>query len=78
MTGVAVDSSGNVYCSFGNQIYKITSPNVATIFAGKNYSGSDEGSTADALFFLPSGLAIDSTGKIYVADSNNHKIRLIQ
>ncbi|MDB6128368.1 MAG: hypothetical protein JWM35_2264, partial [Verrucomicrobia bacterium] len=40
-------------------------------------SGATDGTGSAARFFLPSDTATDSTGNIYVADTNNHTIRKI-
>ncbi len=77
--GVAVDSSNNVYvldCD-KNQIYKISPAGVLTILAGSGNAGSADGAGATASFNYPSGIALDSSGNLYVADTGNNKIRKI-
>ncbi|NVK82760.1 MAG: T9SS type A sorting domain-containing protein, partial [Cytophagia bacterium] len=46
-------------------------------FAGLGYSGSDNGNGTSAGFRFPSGVALDGSGNIYVADQENHLIRKI-
>ena len=77
-TGVCVDASGNVYVADknNNKIRKITSTGVVTTFAGSILGYLDGIGTA-AKFNLPTGVCIDNQGNIYVADSNNNKIRKI-
>ncbi len=80
--GLALDASGNVcVADFGNHaIRKITSPGgVVTTYAGTlGSSGSADGAGATvARFWFPFGLASDSTGNLYVADSYNQTIRRI-
>ena len=77
-SGVAVDSAGNVYVadSSNHTIRKITSGGVVTTLAGSvGASGSTDGTGGAARFDSPSGVAVDSGGNVYVADSSNHKIR---
>lgn len=76
--GVAVDSAGNVYVAGLEVILKITPDGVVTTFAGL-YAvfGSADGTGPDARFSTPEGLAIDSAGNLFVADSENYTIRKI-
>ena len=78
-SGVAVDSAGNVYVadSSNGRIRKITSGGVVTTLAGSGGTGSGDGTGAEASFYLPSGVAVDSAGNVYVADKNNNRIRKI-
>lgn len=77
--GVAVDGNGNVYVADtgNNKIRKITADGVVSTLAGSDTAGSTDGSGAVAGFDSPHGLAVDGGGNVYVADTNNHKIRKI-
>jgi sugar lactone lactonase YvrE len=80
--GVAVDAQGNVYASggFDNTIRKVTPVGVASIFAGVvsvTQPGSADGLGSSANFGGPTGLATDSAGNLYVADTGNNTIRKI-
>ena len=77
--GVAVDASGNIYVadSANNQIREITPAGVVTTFAGSTTAGSADGTGATATFDGPDGVAINASGDIYVADTNNNEIRMI-
>ena len=78
--GVVIDSAGALYVSdsANSVILKITSAGTVSTFAGSELQiGGVDGTGAAARFFGPAGLAIDTDGNIYVADSFNHAIRKI-
>jgi len=78
-TGVAVDSSGNVYVAdrYNHRIRKITSTGVVSTFAGTGTAGYKDAAGNTARFNRPYGVAVDSSGNVYVADFDNHRIRKI-
>jgi len=78
-SGVAVDSAGTVYVAdtYSNRIRKITPEGVVTTLAGDGTAGSADGQGTAAQFNKPTGIAVDSSGAIYVADSDNDLIRKI-
>ncbi|HEY4246910.1 MAG TPA: immunoglobulin domain-containing protein, partial [Lacunisphaera sp.] len=79
-TGIAVDSSGSVYLSdtTNNLIRKITPTGSVSTLAGlAGVSGSADGTGSEALFNHPGGLALDSSGNLYLADTANSTIRKI-
>jgi trimeric autotransporter adhesin len=80
---ITVGSAGDLYFSDpsnngGDRIRKVANGVVATI-AGNgfaSYSG-DNGTAANAQFYQPEGVAIDSAGRMYVADTYNNRVRMI-
>ncbi|OYU82868.1 MAG: hypothetical protein CFE24_13825, partial [Flavobacterium sp. BFFFF2] len=77
--GLTVDAAGNVYVadSGNNKIRKITPAGVVSTFAGSGAQGAADGSATAASFYFPTGVKLDSSGNLFVADFSNHKIRKI-
>jgi hypothetical protein len=76
----ALDATGNLYVadSTAGTIRKITPAGVVTTVAGLAGSiGSTDATGSAARFSAPWGVAVDSAGNVFVADTNNHTIRKI-
>ena len=74
--GVAVDGAGNVYVADQSAIRQITPAGVVTTLAGcPSHCGFADGTGGSARFNQPRGVAVDSSGNVYVADSFNNIIR---
>jgi sugar lactone lactonase YvrE len=78
--GIAADSAGNFYVtdSSDDTIRKITPAGLVSTLAGSTGAvGTQDGPGASARFNQPGGLAVDSAGNVYVADTGNATIRKI-
>jgi trimeric autotransporter adhesin len=80
-TDVAVDASGNLFIAdFANQrVRKVTSAGVISTAAGINEQGfsGDGGQASSGQLYLPTNVAVDPSGNVFIADSNNYRIRKV-
>ena len=81
-SGVAVDASGNIYFgeTFNDRIRLVTmSTGVITTAAGNGSAkyGGDNGLATRAALKVPQGVAVDTSGRVYIADSRNNRIRMV-
>lgn len=80
--GITVDSNNNIYvadalnCAIRKLTYAGETWNVSTVAGGSR--GDADGTGTNAMFNAPAGVAADSYGNIFVADSRNNAIRLGQ
>ncbi len=77
--GLALDAFQNLYITNGggNNILKMATSGGITVLAGSGSKGSADGQGLSASFFGPQGIAVDGFNTIYIADSYNQRIRLI-
>ena len=79
-SSIALDAAGNVFVAdTGNHVIRRigTDGNVSTI-AGDGTAGYADGPAAHARFDGPMGVAVDATGRVFVADTWNDRIRVIE
>ena len=77
---LAVDTVGNLYVADKTDctIQRITPGGIVTTLAGSSgVKGSADGVGSSATFNTPEGIAVDSGGTVYVADTGNSTIRMI-
>ena len=79
---VTVDSSGNLYVAdqASSAVYKLNSATgIAAVIAGDAPQGfnGDNIPAVTAALFRPTGIAIDSSGNVYIADRSNNRVRKI-
>ncbi len=79
--GIATDGKGNVYVSdtANNRVRKISATGVITTIAGTGTAGfaGDGANATDAQLNAPTGLAADANGVVYIADTQNDRIRRV-
>jgi len=78
--GVAVDSLGNAYVAdAGNNTIRMVTPAgvVSTVAGLAGLAGSVDGTGSAARFAYPMGVAVDGAGNVYVADTGNNTIRMV-
>ena len=80
-TGLAIDSAGSVYIAdaFNSRLRKIDSGGIITTVAGDGTFGfgGDGGPAVAASLNFPQGVAVDATGQLYIADSGNFRVRMV-
>jgi trimeric autotransporter adhesin len=79
-TSVAVDGSGNVYVANPNyeRVFKVDTTGNVTVVAGNETWGGipkDGGPATAARLILPTGVAVDGFGNVFIADGSDCKIR---
>lgn len=78
-SGLAIDALGNLYVGDeGNNRVRIIAPDgMVSTFAGTGEKGFADGPASLAKFNVPSQVALDKHGNVYVTDMSNYRIRKI-
>ena len=77
--GIAVGPDGSLYISHSNRIRRVNPAGIITTVAGNGTIGigGDGGPAVDAQLNYPCGVDIAPDGVIYIADTDNHRIRRV-
>jgi sugar lactone lactonase YvrE len=77
-SAMTTDSAGNLYVTDNyKEVRKVSSGIFTRVAGGTPGYGGDGGSALSAQLYMPGGLTFDSTGQLYIADSGNNRIRLV-
>jgi sugar lactone lactonase YvrE len=76
---IAIDPEGNIFVADADnfRIRKVSPDGIVTTVAGKGLRGYRDGEARDAMFGYPTGIAVDTSGNLYVADRRTHTVRKI-
>lgn len=76
---VAVDAAGNLYIADAenHRIRRVTPQKLISTLAGADPASGDGGLATASHLFLPSGVAVDTAGNVYISDTNNHRVRRV-
>jgi uncharacterized protein (TIGR03437 family) len=77
---VTIDPAGDIFLTSGVFVSEIPSGGILTTLAGSGtapYFGGDGGPATAAQLYSPSGIAVDSNGNWYIADTSNNRIRMV-
>jgi len=79
-SGIAIADDGSFYVVDKNnfKIKKITIDGKVELVAGSGIQGFSDGASESSAFSFPTQICVDSNNNLYVADNNNHRIRVIE
>ncbi|HVG39442.1 MAG TPA: IPT/TIG domain-containing protein, partial [Pyrinomonadaceae bacterium] len=87
LSGIAIGADDSIYVAdAGNQRIRVlrkqtnssgVTSSVVSTLAGDGTAGFSDGAAAGARFNNPQGVAVDASGVVFVADTDNHRIRRI-
>jgi sugar lactone lactonase YvrE len=82
--GIGIDSQNNLYISSEDgRVRKVDANGIISLVAGAGPSSSptrfqgDEGPAINATLNEPHGIAVDSAGNVYIADTSNARLRMV-
>jgi hypothetical protein len=77
--GLAADTGGNIYIadSTNNRVRKVNGGTITTFAGGGNSGLGDNGPATSAILQSPQGLAVDTGGNLYIADSGDNRVRKV-
>ena len=79
--GTAVDNSGNLFIADGlnNRVRKVNTNGIISTFAGTGTNGfsGDGGKATNANLSIPSGVALDAIGNVFISDANDVVVRKV-
>ncbi len=80
-SGVVVDATDNLFIadSENYRIREVSTNGIITTVAGNGFGGysGDRGEATNAELYYPYGVAVDATGNLFIADSENNRIRKV-
>lgn len=79
-TGIAVDAQGNVIVAdtYNHAVRTLSPDGRVTTLAGNNQAGFRDGLGSEIQFNQPTDVAVAADGRIFVADHQNHRVRLLR
>jgi sugar lactone lactonase YvrE len=77
--GIALGDDGTIYVADADNqlVRKITRAGFMTTLAGTGTQGAIDGTAINAQFSAPTGIAVDSSGNVYIGDKSSYTIRKI-